>query len=144
MSSTETTSSVIKVTDDTFQDLVLASSFGKAVLVDFWAQWCPPCHMLSPVLDEIAAELSDKLIVAKVNVDENQVTAQRYGILAMPTLSVFRNGEVVSQVVGARPKRRLLADLSALLLVETASPTPASSQQAFLPCGSPSALVAVR
>jgi thioredoxin 1 len=117
MSSTETTSSVIKVTDDTFEDLVLSASFAKAVLVDFWAQWCPPCHMLSPVLDEIAAELSDKLIVAKVNVDENQVTAQRYGILAMPTLSVFRNGEVISQVVGARPKRRLLADLSALLLV---------------------------
>ena len=115
MSSTETTSSVIKVTDDTFQDLVLSSSLGKAVLVDFWAQWCPPCHMLAPVLDEIAAELSDKLIVAKVNVDENQVTAQRYGILAMPTLSVFRNGAVISQVVGARPKRRLLADLAALL-----------------------------
>ena len=115
MSSTETTSTVIKVTDDTFQDLVLSSSFGKAVLVDFWAQWCPPCHMLSPVLDEIAAELSGKLIVAKVNVDENQVTAQRYGILALPTLSVFRNGEVISQVVGARPKRRLVADLTALL-----------------------------
>jgi len=116
MSNAETTSTVIEVTDDTFQDLVLSSSLGKAVLVDFWAQWCPPCHMLSPVLEEIAAELSDKLIVAKVNVDENQVTAQqRYGILAMPTLSVFRNGEVISQVVGARPKRRLLADLSALL-----------------------------
>ena len=115
MSNAETTSTVIEVTDDTFQDLVLSSSLGKAVLVDFWAQWCPPCHMLSPVLEEIAAELSDKLIVAKVNVDENQVTAQRYGILAMPTLSVFRNGEVISQVVGARPKRRLLADLSLLL-----------------------------
>ena len=115
MSSTETTSTVIKVTDGTFQDLVLSSSFGKAVLVDFWAQWCPPCHMLSPVLDEIAAELTDKLIVAKVNVDENQVTAQRYGILAMPTLSVFRTGAVISQVVGARPKRRLLADLTAVL-----------------------------
>ena len=97
MSNAETTSMVVKVTDDTFQDLVLSSSLGKAVLVDFWAQWCPPCHMLSPVLDE------------------NQATAQRYGILAMPTLTVFRNGEVISQVVGARPKRRLLADLSALL-----------------------------
>jgi thioredoxin 1 len=93
----------------------LTASAGKAVLVDFWAQWCPPCHMLAPVLDEIAAELGDKLIVAKVNVDENQVIAGRYGILAMPTLSVFRNGEVIFQVVGARPKRRLLADLSALL-----------------------------
>ena len=115
MSNAETTSAVVKVTDDTFEDLVLSASLAKPVLVDFWAQWCPPCHMLSPVLDEIAAELSDKLTVAKVNVDENQVTAQRYGILAMPTLSVFRNGEVISQVVGARPKRRLLADLSALL-----------------------------
>ena len=115
MSNTETTGAVIKVTDDTFQELVLSASSGKAVLVDFWAQWCPPCHLLSPVLEEIAAELRGKLTVAKVNVDENQVTAQRYGILAMPTLSVFRDGEVISQVVGARPKRRLLADLSALL-----------------------------
>jgi thioredoxin 1 len=115
MKDAETTSAVIKVTDDTFQDLVVSASFGQPVLVDFWAQWCPPCHMLAPVLDEIAAELSDTLTVAKVDVDENQVTAQRYGVLAMPTLSVFRDGEVVSQVVGARPKRRLLADLSALL-----------------------------
>ena len=115
MSNAGTTSTVITVTDDTFQDLVLSSSLGKAVLVDFWAQWCPPCHMLSPVLEEIAAELSDKLIVAKLNVDENQVTAQRYRVLAMPTLSVFRNGEVISQVVGARPKRRLLAELTPLL-----------------------------
>jgi thioredoxin 1 len=115
MSDTETTSAVIKVTDETFQDRVLSASHGKAVLVDFWAQWCPPCHMLAPVLDEIAAELGDKLIIAKVNVDENQVTAQRYGILAMPTLSVFRDGEVISRIVGARPKRRLLADLGPLL-----------------------------
>jgi thioredoxin 1 len=115
MSNAETTSLVVKVTDDTFQDLVLSSSLGKAVLVDFWAEWCPPCHMLSPVLEEIAAELSDKLVVAKVNVDENPLTAQRYGVLAMPTLTVFRNGEVISQVVGARPKRRLLAELGALL-----------------------------
>ena len=115
MSNAETASAVIKVTDDTFQELVLSASSGKAVLVDFWAQWCPPCHMLAPVLDEIAAELSDRLTVAKIDVDENQATAQRYGILAMPTLSIFRNGEVISQVVGARPKRRLLADLAALL-----------------------------
>jgi thioredoxin 1 len=115
MNNAETVSAVIKATDETFQELVLSASSGKAVLVDFWAQWCPPCHMLSPVLDEIAAELSDKLIVVKVNVDENPETALRYGILAMPTLSVFRGGEVISQVVGARPKRRLLADLGPLL-----------------------------
>jgi len=115
MSNAETTSAVIKVTDDTFEDLVLSAPLGQPVLVDFWAQWCPPCHMLAPVLDEIAAELGDRLVVAKVNADENQVTAQRYGILALPTLSVFRNGEMVSRVVGARPKRRLLADLSSFL-----------------------------
>ena len=115
MGNAETTSAVIKVTDDTFEDLVLSASLGQPVLVDFWAQWCPPCHMLAPVLDEIAAELSDKLVVAKVNVDENPATALRYGILAMPTLTVFRDGQVIFQVVGARPKRRLLADLSALL-----------------------------
>jgi thioredoxin 1 len=107
------TSLVVTVTDDTFADLVLAAA--TPVLVDFWAQWCPPCHMLSPVLEEIAVELRGELIVAKVNVDDNQVTAQRYAILAMPTLSVFRDGQVISQVVGARPKRRLLAELSAVL-----------------------------
>jgi thioredoxin 1 len=104
---------VIKATDDTFHDVVLSSD--KPVLVDFWAEWCPPCHMISPVLDEIAAELADKLVVVKVNVDENQAVAQRYRILAMPTLSVFRNGEMISSVVGARPKRRLLSDLSGIL-----------------------------
>ena len=116
MSNAETTSStVIEVTDDTFGDLVLSSSLGKAVLVDFWAQWCPPCHMLSPVLDEIAAELAGRLRIVKVNVDEHPGIAGRYGVLAMPTLTVFRDGEVLSSVVGARPKRRLLADLSAVL-----------------------------
>ena len=115
MGNAETTSAVIKITDDTFEDLVLSASLGQPVLVDFWAQWCPPCHMLAPVLDEIAAELGGRLVVAKVNADENQVTAQRYGILALPTLTVFRNGEMVSRVVGARPKRRLLADLSPFL-----------------------------
>jgi thioredoxin 1 len=104
---------VAHATDDTFADAVLASNI--PVLVDFWAEWCPPCHMMSPVLNEIAAELTDRLSVVKINVDENPGVARRYGILAMPTLSVFRNGEVVSSVVGARPKRRLLAELSEIL-----------------------------
>jgi thioredoxin 1 len=104
---------VVPATDDTFGDIVLASDI--PVLVDFWAQWCPPCHMMSPVLDEIAAELAGRLRVVKVNVDENPGIAQRYGILAMPTLSVFRAGDVVSSVVGARPKRRLRSDLNEFL-----------------------------
>lgn len=115
MANAQTTSAVIKVTDDDFQDRVLAASHDRAVLVDFWAQWCPPCHLLSPVLADIAVELADRLLVAKLNVDENQQVAQRYGILAMPTLTVFRDGEVISRVVGARPKRRLLAELNAIL-----------------------------
>jgi thioredoxin 1 len=104
---------VAHVTDDTFAETVLASDI--PVLVDFWAQWCPPCHMLSPVLEEIAAELAGRLRIVKVNVDENPATAQRYGVLAMPTLTVFRDGTPVSSVVGARPKRRLLQDLSTVL-----------------------------
>jgi thioredoxin len=104
---------VVHATDDTFGGIVLASDV--PVLVDFWAQWCPPCHMLSPVLDEIAAELAGRLRVVKVDVDENPATAARYGVLAMPTLSVFRAGSVVSTVVGARPKRRLLSDLGEYL-----------------------------
>jgi len=104
---------VVHATDDTFGDIVLASDI--PVLVDFWAEWCPPCHMLSPVLEEIAAELAGRLRVVKVNVDENPSVARNYGILAMPTVSVFRDGSVVSSVVGARPKRRLLADLSEVL-----------------------------
>jgi thioredoxin 1 len=104
---------VVHASDESFNDVVLASDI--PVLVDFWAQWCPPCHMLSPVLDEIAAELAGRLRIVKVNVDEYPRIAGRYGVLAMPTLTVFRDGEVLSSVVGARPKRRLLADLSAIL-----------------------------
>ena len=104
---------VVHATDDTFADIVLASEI--PVLVDFWAQWCPPCHMLSPVLVELAVELAGQLRVVKVDVDENPGIAQTYGVLAMPTLTVFRDGAVVSTVVGARPKRRLLSDLSPVL-----------------------------
>jgi thioredoxin 1 len=112
---TQATGTVLELTDETFQHLVSSLSPGRAVLVDFWAQWCGYCRMIFPVLDEIATELGDRLTVVKVNVDENQVTAQRYGVLALPTLVVVRDGEIISRFVGARSKRRLLADLSALL-----------------------------
>jgi thioredoxin 1 len=98
------------VTDATFESEVLKND--KPVIVDYWAEWCGPCRMIAPVLEEIAKEHADKIDVVKLNVDENQATAQRYGILAIPTLNVFQNGEVVKQIKGAKPKAALLRDLA--------------------------------
>jgi thioredoxin 1 len=98
------------VTTATFQADVLSS--GKPVLVDFWAEWCGPCRMVSPILDEISAEHGDKLTIVKVNVDEEPQLAQQYGIISIPALQVFQGGEVVKSIVGAKPKPQLLADLS--------------------------------
>jgi thioredoxin 1 len=98
------------VTDATFEAEVLKSS--KPVIVDYWAEWCGPCRMIAPVLEEIAAEYSEKIDVVKLNVDENPGVAQRYQILAIPTLNVFQNGEVVKQIKGAKPKAALLKDLA--------------------------------
>jgi thioredoxin 1 len=98
------------VTEATFEAEVLKSS--KPVIVDYWAEWCGPCRMIAPVLEEIAAEHADKIDVVKLNVDENPVTSQRYGIMNIPTLSVFKGGEVVKEIVGARPKSALLRELA--------------------------------
>ena len=99
-----------KVTDETFEADVLKND--KPVLVDYWAEWCGPCKMVAPVLDAIAEEHGDKLDIVKLNVDENPVITQKYGILNIPTLGVFKDGEVVMELVGARSKSALLRELS--------------------------------
>jgi thioredoxin 1 len=101
------------VTDASFTQDVLQSD--KPVLVDFWAEWCGPCRMVSPVLEEIAAEHADKLRVVKLNIDENPETARAYQIMSIPTMSVFVGGKVDRQIVGAKPKSAILKDLAAYL-----------------------------
>jgi thioredoxin 1 len=101
------------VTDDSFATDVLASD--KPVLVDFWAEWCGPCRMVAPVLEEIANEHGDKLRVVKLNIDENPKIAQQYSIMSIPTMSVFQGGQVVKSIVGAKSKAALLKDLEGII-----------------------------
>ncbi|MBK6327893.1 MAG: thioredoxin [Chloroflexi bacterium] len=97
------------VTDSAFQAEVLESD--KPVLVDFWAEWCGPCRMIAPSVKEIASEYDGVLKVAKMDVDDNPATPGRYGISGIPTLMLFKNGEVVARIVGAMPKDRLVAQI---------------------------------
>ena len=99
-----------KVTDASFEADVLKSE--RPVLVDYWAEWCGPCRQVAPVLEEIASEHAGKIDIVKLNVDENPAITQRYGIMNIPTLSVFKDGEVVKEIVGAKPKSALRRELA--------------------------------
>lgn len=94
---------IVKVTDQTFTN----ETKEGLVLVDFWAPWCGPCKMIAPVLEDLDQEMGGKLTIAKLDVDENQETAARYGVMSIPTLLLFKNGEVVDQVIGFQPKEAL-------------------------------------
>ncbi len=105
-------SKALKFTDDSFDEEVLNAD--EPVLVDFWAEWCGPCRMVGPVVDELAGEYEGKAKIGKVDVDNNQV-ATKYGVRSIPTLLIFKNGEVVDQIVGAVPKNQLKKQLDAQL-----------------------------
>lgn len=98
---------IIEVTDKAFGESVANPTAGT-VLVDFWATWCGPCRMLAPILQEVDAEIGDRLTIAKLDVDQNPETASRFGVMSIPTMIVFRNGEAVSKMVGLQSKEQLL------------------------------------
>ncbi len=96
----------VKVTDDSFESEVLKA--GKPVLVDFWAEWCGPCKQIAPALDQISEELADQVTVAKVDIDANPMSPGRYGVRGIPTMLLFKDGQVASMKVGAMPKSKIL------------------------------------
>jgi len=99
-----------EITDANFETEVLKSD--KTVMVDFWAPWCGPCKMLTPLLEELSDEIGDQAVICKMNVDENPETATKFGITAIPSVLVFKNGELVNQMVGVQPKQNYKAALA--------------------------------
>ncbi|MBE2998124.1 thioredoxin [Nocardiopsis sp. HNM0947] len=106
-------SNVKTTTDASFKDDVLSNS--KPVLVDFWADWCGPCKQMAPVLDKLAEEYGDKIEVVKINTDQNPDTPRTYNVMSLPTMNVYKDGEVVKQLIGAKPKRVLEKELAEFL-----------------------------
>ena len=102
----------VTVTDANFDEQVLKNA--KPVLVDFWAVWCGPCQIQGPIVEDIAKEMGDKAVIGKFNVDENPTIAQKYGIMSIPTLMIFKGGTVVKQFIGVQSKETLLSELNKL------------------------------
>jgi len=103
----------IQITDQNFESLVLKSV--KPVLVDFWAVWCGPCQVQGPIVEDVAKTMAGKAVVGKLNVDENPTMAQKYGVMSIPTLMVFKSGTVVKQFIGVQSKEVLLGELNKLI-----------------------------
>ena len=104
---------VNQVSDDTFQAEVLDAD--KPVLIDFWAEWCGPCKQIGPIIEEVSIELSDQLIVVKLNIDDNPRTPSDYGVRGIPTLMIFKNGEVAGTKIGALPKSKIIEWVESLI-----------------------------
>jgi thioredoxin len=103
------------VSDATFAQDVIADSYSRPVLVDAWAEWCGPCRMIAPVLDQLAAESNGRYKIAKLNVDENPQTSAQFNIRSIPTLLIFKNGKLVDSIIGVQPKQAIAARLAAQL-----------------------------
>ncbi|MDE3008056.1 MAG: thioredoxin [Acidobacteriota bacterium] len=101
---------ITTLTDATFDEVVGSSE--KPILVDFWAEWCGPCKMIAPILEELAQEQSDKFVIGKLDVDVNVATATKFSVMSIPTLLLFKDGEVVARLVGAKPKGALLQEIT--------------------------------
>ncbi len=103
----------VAVTDATFNEIVLKSA--NPVLVDFWATWCKPCQMVAPILEQMTQEYAGKLTIAKLDVDQNQLTAQKYRVMSIPTMIIFKEGKPVANIVGFKPKDKLKQELDSAL-----------------------------